>query len=153
MAEPPEQAEFAFRRGVEVGKAEVAAKGGIDAVLTVMRRHEGVAAVAELGCAALQSISYSGGRRLGFTDCTRWGRYYVCKMPVACVCMCVAVCVCQFSAVRGGQRGGAGCARCGCVLACVRKRVWLFVCLSVCLSVWLCVCLCVSGGQHRGGAG
>ena len=46
-----------------MNKAEVAAKGGIDAVLAAMRRHEGVAAVAERGCAALQGIGFLGGWR------------------------------------------------------------------------------------------
>ena len=40
--------------------AEVAAKGGIEAVVAVLRRHEGVADVAQAGCGALQQISCGG---------------------------------------------------------------------------------------------
>ena len=57
-----------------MGKVEVVAKGGIEAVLAAMRRHEGVAAVAERGCAALQAIGYSGG----------WRRCFDCFQVVVC---------------------------------------------------------------------
>ena len=40
--------------------AEVAAKGGIEAVVAVLRRHEGVAAVAQEGCWALRHIAWLG---------------------------------------------------------------------------------------------
>ena len=40
--------------------AEVAAKGGIKAVVAVLRRHEDVAAVAKQGCEALQHIGWLG---------------------------------------------------------------------------------------------
>ena len=45
----------------EANKAAVAAKGGIEAVVAAMRRHEGVAGVAERGCGALTSIAWLGG--------------------------------------------------------------------------------------------
>ena len=44
----------------EANKAAVAAKGGIEAVVAAMRRHEGVADVAENGCGALLSIAVLG---------------------------------------------------------------------------------------------
>ena len=44
----------------EANKAAVAAKGGIEAVVAAMRRHEGVAGVAENGCGALMSIAVLG---------------------------------------------------------------------------------------------
>ena len=45
----------------EANKAAVAAKGGIEAVVAAMRRHEGVAGVAERGCGALNNIAMLGG--------------------------------------------------------------------------------------------
>ena len=45
----------------EANKAAVAAKGGIEAVVAAMRRHEGVAGVAERGCGALRIIAMLGG--------------------------------------------------------------------------------------------
>ena len=45
----------------DANKAAVAAKGGIEVVLAAMRRHEGVAGVAEQGCAALGNIAWLGG--------------------------------------------------------------------------------------------
>ena len=44
----------------EANKAAVAAKGGIKAVVASMRRHEGVAGMAEQGCAALMAIAWLG---------------------------------------------------------------------------------------------
>ena len=38
----------------------MAAKGGIEAVVAVLRRHEDVAAVAKQGCEALRSIAWLG---------------------------------------------------------------------------------------------
>ena len=60
-----------LRGRADANKVEVAAKGGIDAVLAAMRRHEGVVAVAERGCAALQIIAHSGGRCAAVSDCLR----------------------------------------------------------------------------------
>ena len=45
----------------EANAAAVAAKGGIEAVVAAMRRHAGVADVAERGCGALMSIAVLGG--------------------------------------------------------------------------------------------
>ena len=60
-----------LRGRADANNAEVAAKGGIDAVLAAMRRHERVAAVAEKGCAALQIIAHSGGWSAAVSDCLR----------------------------------------------------------------------------------
>ena len=43
--------------------ATVAAKGSVEAVVTAMRRHEGVAGVALHGCGALANIAWLGGHR------------------------------------------------------------------------------------------
>ena len=56
---------------VDANKAAVAAKGGIGAVLAVMRRHEGVVGVAEAGCNALGSIATLGGCTV-VCACVRW---------------------------------------------------------------------------------
>ena len=52
----------------DANKAAVAAVGGIEAVVAAMRRHEGVADVAESGCGALLSIAALGG--CGAAVCT-----------------------------------------------------------------------------------
>ena len=44
----------------DANNAAVAAKGGIEAVVAAMRRHEGVAGVAHNGCSALKSIAVLG---------------------------------------------------------------------------------------------
>ena len=48
------------RMCAEPNMAAVAAAGGIEAVVAVLRRHEGNAAVAELGCKALNHIALLG---------------------------------------------------------------------------------------------
>ena len=45
----------------EANRPAVAAKGGIEVVVVAMRRHEGVADVAERGCGALMNIAALGG--------------------------------------------------------------------------------------------
>ena len=45
----------------EANRAAVGAKGGIEAVVVAMRRHEGAAGVAEAGCWALYCIALLGG--------------------------------------------------------------------------------------------
>ena len=44
----------------EANSAEVAAKGGIEAVVAVLRRHEDVADAAQAGCEALKQIAWLG---------------------------------------------------------------------------------------------
>ena len=44
----------------DANRAAVAAAGGIEAVVAVLRRHEGTAAMAEKGCWALTSIAWLG---------------------------------------------------------------------------------------------
>ena len=51
--------------------AEVVAKGGIDVVLTAMRRHKDVAAVAEKSCAVLQRIAYAGEWSAVVSECVQ----------------------------------------------------------------------------------
>ena len=53
----------------EANRAAVAAKGGIEAVVAAMRRHEGVACVAEYGCAALWNIAGLGGCSAAMCAC------------------------------------------------------------------------------------
>ena len=90
----------------EANEAAVAAKGGIEAVVSAMRRHEGVAEVARLGSNALWNIAMLGvcsaalfaclrarvwlmagmHARAGARGGTRWGGG-VCGVRVsACVC-------------------------------------------------------------------
>ena len=79
-----------LRGRADANNAEVAAKGGIDAVLAAMRRHERVAAVAEKGCGALQIMSYySGGRSAA---CLRAGGVCIRVHDVVCVFVCVCAC-------------------------------------------------------------
>ena len=70
----------------EANKAAVAAKGGIEAVVAAMRRHEGVATVAEQGCVVLRNLT-----GLGDGAC-------------ACVRVCVRVCVCVCACACAGAR-------------------------------------------------
>ena len=53
--------ESSTRVCAEANRAAVAAAGGIEAVLAVLRRHEGNAAVAELACWTLRNIASLGG--------------------------------------------------------------------------------------------
>ena len=55
----------------EANKAAVAAKGGIEAVISAMRRHEGVAGVAEQGCGALWIIAGLGVCSAALFACLR----------------------------------------------------------------------------------
>ena len=55
----------------EANKAAVAAKGGIEAVISAMRRHDGVAGVAEQGCGALWSIALLGVCSAALFACLR----------------------------------------------------------------------------------
>ena len=57
--------------GAEANKAAVAAKGGIDAVVSAMRQHEGVVEVAQPGCAALAIIAALGGCSAARRACVR----------------------------------------------------------------------------------
>ena len=89
----------------EANQAAVAAKGGIEAVVAAMQRHEGVAGVAESGCGALKNIAGLGE-------------------------FSAAVCA---RAVGGAGRGSCSavrqCARRGDVRACVRACVrWCVQC-------------------------
>ena len=56
----------------DANKAAVAAKGGIEAVVAAMRRHAGVAGVAEYGCAALWNIAELGRCSAVVCPCS-WG--------------------------------------------------------------------------------
>ena len=70
----------------DANQAAVAAKGGIEAVVAAMRRHEGVAGVAEQGCWALSNIAVLGV--CGAAVCTGL-RVWMCAGHS---CVCVRVC-------------------------------------------------------------
>ena len=122
----------------EANRAAVAAKGGIEAVVAAMRRHEGVADVAENGCRALLSIAVLGG----------WSAA-VCARAVG-------------GAGRGSGSGSAGsqCVRRGdvrargCVCSVQARGGWSMhgrgrvrACVRVGAQPWcsrvVCVCVCV----------
>ena len=64
----------------------VAAKGGVEAVITAMRRHEGVVGVAEMGCNALWNIACLGGHSAVVRE---WGSGRGHGDMRACVPLCV----------------------------------------------------------------
>ena len=105
----------------EANKAAVAAKGGIEAVVAAMRRHEGVAGVAERGCGALWNIAMLGG----------WSSA-VCARAAAVQGGAAAAAVRAASA-----RGAATCVR-AVVCAVCRHAVG-----GRCTTGGACVCACV----------
>ena len=74
----------------------MAAKGGIEAVVAAMRRHEGVADVAENGCHALMSIAWLGGCSAAVCACS-WGAGWVAAVR--------SVSQCAGAATRTGVHG------------------------------------------------
>ena len=68
----------------EAYKVAVNAKGGIDAVVDAMRRHDNFAGVAERGCSALWNFAFKlGGCRQWDLDLFVFLHVYVCT----CACM------------------------------------------------------------------
>ena len=107
----------------DANKAAVAAKGGIEAVVAAMRRHEGVAGVAEHGCGALWNIAVLGGwsaavraRAAGGAGRGSGSGSAAASARGAATCVRAVVCAVCRHAVGGRCTAGGACV-CACVWA------------------------------------